>query len=35
MSSYARTGAARLALGSVTTGVVGMARCPVLVTRTP
>ena len=34
MSSHARAGAARVALGSVTMGVVGMARCPVLVTRT-
>ena len=33
MSTHARTGAARLALGSVTTGVVGLAPCPVLVTR--
>ena len=35
MSSHARTGAARLALGSVTTGVVGLAPCPVLVAKTP
>ena len=35
MSSHARSGAARLALGSVTTGVVGLAPCPVLVTKTP
>jgi len=35
MNSHARTGVARLALGSVTMGVVGMARCPVLVVRTP
>ena len=34
MSSHARTGTARVALGSVTMGVVGMARCPVLVNRT-
>jgi len=34
MSSHARTGSARVALGSVTMGVVGMARCPVLVKRT-
>jgi nucleotide-binding universal stress UspA family protein len=34
MSSHARAGTARVALGSVTMGVVGMARCPVLVTRT-
>ena len=34
MSSHARTGAARLAVGSVTMGVVGMAGCPVLVATT-
>jgi nucleotide-binding universal stress UspA family protein len=34
MSSHARAGTARVALGSVTMGVVGMARCPVLVNRT-
>ncbi len=34
MSSHARTGTARVALGSVTMGVVGMARCPLLVNRT-
>jgi nucleotide-binding universal stress UspA family protein len=34
MSSHARTGAARFTLGSVTMGVVGMARCPVLVATT-
>jgi nucleotide-binding universal stress UspA family protein len=33
MSSHARTGAARLALGSVTVGVVGLAHCPVLVAK--
>jgi nucleotide-binding universal stress UspA family protein len=33
MSSHARTGAARLALGSVTMGVVGLAHCPVLVAK--
>jgi nucleotide-binding universal stress UspA family protein len=31
MASHGRTGFARLALGSVTTGVVNLARCPVLV----
>ena len=31
VSSHARTGAARLALGSVTIGLVGLARCPVLI----
>jgi nucleotide-binding universal stress UspA family protein len=35
MNSHARTGVARIALGSVTMGVVGMARCPVLVVKTP
>ena len=35
MSSHARGGTARVALGSVTMGVVGMARCPVLVNKTP
>jgi nucleotide-binding universal stress UspA family protein len=35
MNSHARTGVARFALGSVTMGVVGMARCPVLVVKTP
>ena len=34
MSSHARTGAGRVALGSVTMGVVSMAHCPVLVTCT-
>jgi len=34
MSSHARAGSARISLGSVTMGVVGMARCPVLVNRT-
>jgi len=33
LSSHARAGAARVALGSVTMGVVGLARCPVLVTK--
>lgn len=33
MSTHARAGAERFALGSVTMGVVGMAPCPVLVTR--
>jgi nucleotide-binding universal stress UspA family protein len=33
LSSHARMGAARVALGSVTMGVVGLARCPVLVTK--
>ena len=33
MSSHAPTGAARLALGSVTMGAVGLARGPVLVTK--
>jgi nucleotide-binding universal stress UspA family protein len=33
MGSHARTGAARLALGSVTMGVVGLAACPVLVVK--
>jgi nucleotide-binding universal stress UspA family protein len=32
MASHARTGLGRIALGSVTTGVVGLAECPVLVT---
>lgn len=35
MSTHARTGASRLALGSLTIGVVGLAPCPVLVTRVP
>jgi len=35
MDSHARTGLARVAVGSVTMGVVGMARCPVLVGRAP
>ena len=35
MNSHARAGVARVALGSVTMGVVGMARCPVLVVKTP
>jgi nucleotide-binding universal stress UspA family protein len=34
VNSHARVGAARLALGSVTMGVVGLAHCPVLVTKT-
>ncbi len=34
MSSHVHAGTARVALGSVTMGVVGMARCPVLVNRT-
>ena len=34
LSSHARTGSARVGLGSVTMGVVGMARCPVLVDKT-
>jgi nucleotide-binding universal stress UspA family protein len=33
MNSHARTGLSRVALGSVTMGVVGMARCPVLVVK--
>jgi nucleotide-binding universal stress UspA family protein len=33
MSSHARTDAARLALGSVTMGVVGLTHCPVLVAK--
>ena len=33
MSSHARTGMTRVALGSVTMGVVGTAGCPVLVNR--
>jgi nucleotide-binding universal stress UspA family protein len=35
MNSHGRSGVARVALGSVTMGVVGMARCPVLVVKTP
>jgi nucleotide-binding universal stress UspA family protein len=35
MSSHARGGVARLALGSVTMGSVNLAQCPVLVARTP
>lgn len=35
MASHGRTGFARLALGSVTTGVVSLARCPVLVEGVP
>jgi nucleotide-binding universal stress UspA family protein len=35
MGSHARAGVARFALGSVTMGVVGLAPCPVLVTRAP
>jgi len=34
MSSHARAGGARVALGSITMSVVGMARCPVLIHRT-
>jgi nucleotide-binding universal stress UspA family protein len=34
VGSHARVGAARLALGSVTMGVVGLAHSPVLVTKT-
>jgi nucleotide-binding universal stress UspA family protein len=34
MTSHARIGAARLALGSVTMGTVGLASCPVLVAKT-
>jgi nucleotide-binding universal stress UspA family protein len=33
MSSHARTGVARFALGSVTMGAVNLAECPVLVAR--
>jgi nucleotide-binding universal stress UspA family protein len=33
MCSHTRVGTARVALGSVTMGVVGMAHCPVLVDR--
>jgi nucleotide-binding universal stress UspA family protein len=35
MASRARTGAARVAIGSTTMGVVGLAPCPVLVTHAP
>ncbi len=35
MASHARAGLGRVALGSVTMGVVGLARCPVLVTHAP
>jgi nucleotide-binding universal stress UspA family protein len=35
MSSYGRTGLARIALGSVTMGVLHLASCPLLVTHGP